>query len=92
MLALAIGANTAIYSVTKAVVFTPLPFPKPDRLVHIFEGSAGERYQPGGENILSSVRPRLIPGLAQECHLFRQPFSSPKHAVDPAGRRWRLSR
>jgi putative ABC transport system permease protein len=57
MLTLAIGANTAIYSVAKAVILTPLPFPNPNRLVHIFEGSANTRYQPGGENILSSVRP-----------------------------------
>jgi hypothetical protein len=32
MLALAIGANTAIYSVAKAVVLTPLPFRDPDRV------------------------------------------------------------
>jgi predicted permease len=57
MLTLAIGANTAIYSVAKAVILTPLPFPNPDRLVHVFEGTANARYQPGGENILSSVRP-----------------------------------
>ena len=50
MLTLAIGANTAIYSVAKAVILTPLPFPDPDRVVHIFEGSDQDRYQPGREN------------------------------------------
>ncbi len=35
MLALAIGANPAIYSVAKGVILTPLPFPDPDRVVRI---------------------------------------------------------
>src|SRR6476620_3613898 len=36
-LALGIGANTAIFSVIESALLRPLPFPKADRLVRIYE-------------------------------------------------------
>jgi predicted permease len=44
-LALAIGANTAIFSVVKVVLLAPLPFPNADRLVHV-GGTAPGTEQP----------------------------------------------
>ena len=46
-LALGIGANTASYSLVKAVLFRPLPFQNPDRLVWITNPILNEEGLPG---------------------------------------------
>lgn len=41
IIGLGVGANTAAFSVTDFVLFRPLPFPEPDRLVRLWEALPG---------------------------------------------------
>ena len=49
-IALALGANTAMFSFVDGVLLSPLPYPEPDRIVRVLE-----RHPSGGVNAVSTL-------------------------------------
>ena len=65
-LAVCVGANAAIFSVVRSVLFRPLPYAHPDRLVFLYDSFPGAGVERAGTSI-----PNYLDRLA-----FRDAFES----------------
>ena len=67
-LSLGVGANAAVFSVVHAVLFRPLPYPAPERLIELFEanpGTVGATTRASALNYLTwSARTKTFEALA----------------------------
>src|SRR5271155_5208399 len=67
LLALGIGATTAIFSIVEGVLLRPLPFPHSDRLMMLSDILHGV---PIGENGEAGVTPQDIRNYTRDTHSF----------------------
>jgi putative ABC transport system permease protein len=66
VMALGIGANTALFTVVHSVLLKPLPFPDPDRLVMLYERTTDGKYP------YNVIAPGIYAEWQKQSHSFEQ--------------------
>jgi hypothetical protein len=70
-LAICLGANTAIFTVVRAVLLRPLPYPEPDRLVSSFDAFPGAGVDRAGTSVPNYVDRRAMTDVFSEAALYQ---------------------
>ena len=70
-LAICVGANTAIFTVVRSVLFRPLPYPEPERLVHIYDAFPGVGAPRAGTSVPNYLDRRARVDALEESALYQ---------------------
>ena len=70
-LAVCLGANAAIVTVVRSVLFRPLPYPEPDRLIYSYDSFPGAGVERAGTSVPNYFDRRAMPNVFEEVALYQ---------------------
>jgi predicted permease len=70
-LAVCLGANAAIGTVVRSILFRPLPYPEPDRLIHSYDSFPGAGVERAGTSVPNYFDRRALTGVFDEVALYQ---------------------